>query len=76
MGVSCAFYCVEDDSALSFHKTIDSELYLRLNLSLLFAQLTDEEILHGRFLQDNVTSHTLNSSVVVLDKVFSKRVLS
>jgi hypothetical protein len=57
---------------VSFHKTISSELSVRLILSPFFGQLTNEEKLYGNFMQDNATAQILNNSVVALDEVFGE----
>jgi hypothetical protein len=50
------------------------EVYIRLILSPFFSQLTDEKT-YGHFMEDNAAAHTVDNSVVALDKVFSKRVM-
>jgi hypothetical protein len=56
VGVWCAISVRRTIQPMSFHKTINSERYVRLILSLFFSQLTDEEKLYGHFVQDNATA--------------------
>jgi hypothetical protein len=60
---------------VSFHETVNSDRYVRLILSPLFGQLTDEKS-YGHFMQDNATAHTANNSVVALHEAFGERVRS
>jgi hypothetical protein len=45
------------------HKTINSERYTRLILSPFFDQMTDDEKLYGRVMQDNAMPHTTKNSI-------------
>jgi hypothetical protein len=40
-----------------------------LIVSPFFGQMSDEEKLYGRFMQDNATAYAVNNSLVVLNEV-------
>jgi hypothetical protein len=49
-----------------FHKTVNSERYVKFILSPFFDQLTDEEKSYGHFMQVNATVHIAINPVFVL----------
>jgi hypothetical protein len=75
VGVWSAISAQSTIQPMSFHKTINSERYVRLILTPFFSQLTDEKS-YGYFMKDNITVHTANNSMVALDEVFSEQVIS
>jgi hypothetical protein len=55
-----------------FYETINSECYVRLILTHLFDQLTEDEKPYGYFMQHNAMSHTANNSMNVLAEVLGE----
>jgi hypothetical protein len=76
VGVWCVISAQRTIQPVLFHETINLQRYVRLILSSIFGQLIGEEKSYGYFMQDNAVVYTENNSIVALDKVFGKRIIS
>jgi hypothetical protein len=66
--------CGQQFSLCLSAKKINCDYHRSFVLLPFLGQMADEK-LYSHFMQDNETVHTVNNSVVVLDKVFSKQVI-
>jgi hypothetical protein len=59
-----------------YHKTLNSDWYVRHILEPFFEQLTDDERQYGYYQQDNAPAHTAQNSISALQEVFDDRIIS
>jgi hypothetical protein len=76
IGVRCAVSVKRIIGPIFYHKTVNSDRYVRNTLKPFFEQLTDDERQCGYFQQDNATAHTAQNSMSALQEVFDDRIIS